>query len=285
MKFKLWLVQMESKLLDKKGNAEKIVNYLDRAAKAKVSLVAFPELSLTGYEIHENSWKLAETIPGPSTQQMMDKAKKEGIYVVLGMPELSNGYVYNSAPMFGPEGLVGISRKLHPATGWTPYVVLDEEMFFKPGPVDIETFETQLGKIGVIICRDLFFAEAARAHGLRGAQLIICIMAVPLVFDPTMKIAQTLAVVRAMENAAWVSCVDAVGHQGTVDFAGGSIIVSSSGEVLKMASVGKDAKEEIMEVELDTEAILNARIAANKIACFDMRPNLLRKVADIAEQY
>ena len=284
MKFKVWLVQMESKPCDKKGNADKIVSYLDKAVKAKASLVAFPECSLTGYLIREKSWELAEPIPGPSTQEIMEKAKKEGIYVVLGMPELDNAYVYNSAPMFGPEGLVGIYRKLFLPTFWTPMLSFEEDVFFKPG-LNPVTFDTELGRIGVIICRDIFFAEAARAHALRGALLIICIMGAPLAFDPTMRIAHIFAQARALENAAWFAVVNIVGRQGTIYFSGGTLIANNLDEIVKMASMGKDAKEEIVEVELDTEAMLRARIAANKVACFDMRPSILRKVADIAEQY
>ena len=117
---KLWLVQMEPTLYDKASNAEKILGYIDRAAEGGVDLVVLPEMALTGYMCQERFFELAEPVPGPSTLKIMNRAREKNVYVLMGMPELKGTYIYNSAVLFGPEGLAGVYRKLVLATFWSP---------------------------------------------------------------------------------------------------------------------------------------------------------------------
>ena len=276
---KLWLIQFQASLRNKRDNVEKMLSYVDRAAKARVDLVAFPELSLTGYVCHEKHRELAESIPGPSTTPIIDLAKREGIYVTLGMSELSGSYIYNSAPLFGPEGVVDIWRKLFLATALTPQCVFEEGMFFKMGS-DIVTSDTRQGKLGVMVCKDIFYPEIARTHAVRGALLLLCLSAAPfslpkLSFLPVGK-------ARAIENVAWFGYVNLVGVEDGVTFTGGSFIANQLGEAVKCASEGEEAQEEILECEIDTQAALKTRLSSTWLK--EVRPDILRLASEAAAQ-
>ena len=80
---KLWLVQMDTKLGDKKANASKMLGHLADAAKTGVDLIVFPELVLTGYFCHQRFPELAETIPGPSTMEILETVKNSNMYTVI----------------------------------------------------------------------------------------------------------------------------------------------------------------------------------------------------------
>lgn len=281
---KLWLVQMDTSLGDKKANAKKMLNYLEEAAKSAVDLVAFPELVLTGYFCHSRFHELAETIPGPSTTQIMEMVKKRGMYVVLGMPEIRGPYVFNSAAMFGPEGVTAIWRKLVLATAWSSMCVFDEGMYFKPG-CDIVTPETKFGKIGLEMCRDIYYPEIDRVHSHRGAFLLICISAAPHPREYIVPIErfQTLGKARSLENCACLAYVNRVGFEEGASFGGGSFITNEKGEIQKIVSQSNDAREEVLEHEIDVEAVLKAKYAS--IFVRDARPEIMRKAADILGEY
>lgn len=277
---KLWVVQMEPKLLDKKANIEKIVNYMGRAAEAKVDLLVFPEMALTGYMCQEKFFELAEPVPGPSTQELMNHAKKKNLYVLLGLPELSNAYVYNSAALLGPEGLVGVYRKLVLATVWSPTTIFDEGMFFKHG-VNIETFDTRFGRIGVEICRDIYYPEITRAQAYQGAMILVCISAAPGI--SLYERFHVLARARAQENCSWFIYVNHAGKQKNAFFGGGSCIVSYTNEIKKIASAGNEAKEEVIEQEIDMNETLKERLSRWYLVG-DSRADLLQQAADIVSE-
>ena len=96
---RIHLVQMKPKLFDKKTNLEIMARYIEQAVKQKISLVVFPELSLTGYMCRKAFAELAEPIPGPSIRDIALKAQKNKIYVLFGMAEKKGDGIYNSAPL------------------------------------------------------------------------------------------------------------------------------------------------------------------------------------------
>ena len=112
---KVYVVQMESAYTNKEANLIKILDWINMGADAQADLIVFSEMCLTGYNCHQKYIDLAECIvpePGPSVKQVMELARKRGVYVILGMPEINNTYLYNSAAVFGPEGLVGAAPEL-----------------------------------------------------------------------------------------------------------------------------------------------------------------------------
>jgi len=226
-KLKVALAQISCKRGDKTENIRKIERNVEKAGKEGADLVVFPELSLTGYLLRDQIYELAETIPGKSTDILEKLAKKTGTHIVFGMPELSGktqATVYNTAVLVGPNGLIGKYRKMYLPT----HSVFEEKRYFRPG-YQTAAFETELGRIGLIICYDIFFPEVARLTRLKGAQLILCISASPATRRAFF---ETLTTARAIENTAFVAYVNLVGIEDGLQFWGGSRLIGPNGKIL-----------------------------------------------------
>jgi len=135
-----------------------------QAAKEKADLVVLPETLTyygTGLKMHE----CAETIPGPSTDYFGGLAKQHGLHIVAGLVEQDGPAIYNVAVLIGPQGqLIGKYRKVCLPRG-------EIEAGLTPG-TDYPVFETEIGKIGMMVCYDGFFPEVARALSVNGAEII-----------------------------------------------------------------------------------------------------------------
>lgn len=234
-KIKLALAQISSKRENKKENLKKIETLTVKAQAQGADLVVFPELSLTGYVVRDQIYELAETIPGPSTQKIEELAKRTGMYIVFGMPEVSEktkATLYNTAVFIGPEGYIGKYRKMYLPT----HSVFEEKRYFRPG-YQAAVFDTPLGKIGLCICYDLFFPEVTRLARLNGAQLIVAISASPAVRRSYFEI---ITAARALENTAFLAYVNLVGVQEGLQFWGGSRLVGPTGDVAVKAKYDEE---------------------------------------------
>ena len=273
-KIRIALAQISCKRGDKAKNIRKIEAKVTKAKRLDAKLVVFPELSLTGYTLRDRIYELAETIPGKSTTALENLAKKTGTYIVFGMPELSEktqATIYNTAVLVGPDGFIGKYRKMYLPT----HSVFEEKRYFRPG-YQTAVFETELGKIGLIICYDIFFPEVSRLARLSGAQLIVCISASPATRRTFF---ETLTVARAIENAAFLAYVNLVGVEDGLQFWGGSRIVGPNGKVLTKA---KYNKEDVVLGEIDYADIrpIEAFVPTLK----DLRPELFDKLKETAEK-
>ena len=234
-KFKIALAQIACKRADKKENLKKIENFVEKAKNQSADLIVFPELSLTGYVVRDQIYELAETIPGPSTQVIEKIAEKTQTYIVFGMPELSEktqATIYNTAVLVGPKGYIGKYRKMYLPT----HSVFEEKRYFRPGYQAV-AFDTEIGKIGLIICYDIFFPEVSRLTRLKGAQLIVCISASPAVRKTFFEI---LTAARAIENTAFLAYVNLVGIENGLQFWGGSRLIAPNGKVLAKAKYDEE---------------------------------------------
>jgi len=271
--FKLALAQISCKRGDKEANIKKITNYIKKAEKHGASLVIFPELSLTGYTIRDELYDLAETVPGKSTKALERLAKQSNMYIIFGMPELSEktqGTIYNTAVLVGPEGLIGKYRKMHLPT----HSVFEEKRYFRPG-YQASALETELGKIGLIICYDLYFPELCRLTRLKGAQLSVCISASPAVRRTFF---ETLTLARAIENTTFLAYVNLVGIEDGLQFWGGSRLVSPSGKVIAKC---KYDKEDFLVAEVNYMDIKPIEIFVPTIK--DLRPELFDELKESAK--
>ena len=234
-RFKLALAQISCEQGKKAENLKKMERILTKATKYGAELAIFPELSLTGYVVRDQIYELAENIPGPSTRVMERAAKKNGVYIIFGMPELSGrtqATVYNAAVLVGPEGLIGKYRKMHLPT----HSVFEEKRYFRPG-YQIATADTRLGKIGLIICYDIYFPELTRLARLDGAQLIVCISASPATRRTFF---ETLTAARAIENTSFLAFVNLVGVEDGLQFWGGSRLIAPNGHVISQAKYDEE---------------------------------------------
>ncbi|MFB4162228.1 carbon-nitrogen hydrolase family protein [Alteribacillus sp. JSM 102045] len=209
------------------SNLEKMKHYTEDIAVKGAELVVFPELALSGYNCGDSFFDIAESIPGASTQFLEKLAVKHNIYIIWGMPEKSvNGVLYNAAVLVGPEGYIGKWRKNtlpgH-ATDKTGPGAFPDRRYFKAGE-DLPVFSTNIGKIGVLICYDIFFPELARMLTLKGADIIVGISGSPSfekdIFEPIVK-------VRAMENTVNFVYTNLVGKEGETEYWGGGCIIGA----------------------------------------------------------
>ena len=274
---KLALVQMKSELHNKKYNLEKAMDLASQAAKDGAEFVAFPEMALTGYVCGKRIIEHAEPIGGPATEKLTKLAKDKNIDILFGMPELNGTLVHNSAVLIEPDGVLGVYRKLYLVSFDYAGVRYEEHLFFKPG-FDIKVFDTRFGKIGVEICYDFWFPEIERCCSLQGAWLLFNISAAPFEVPETF---QLLARARAVENQAFFAYVNEIGSQEGVVFEGGSCIVDNTAKIIESAGYGENLEDEIIQKELDPDIITRARLDLPLLR--DVRPEILRRVANIAE--
>ena len=273
-KIKIALAQISCKRGDKVENTRKIEREVTEAKQQGAELVIFPELSVTGYTVRDQIYELAETIPGHSATVIGKLAKKTGTYIVFGMPELSEktqATVYNTAVLVGPDGFIGKYRKMYLPT----HSVFEEKRYFRPG-YQTPVFETELGKIGLIICYDIFFPEVSRLARLKGAQLIVCISASPATRRTFF---ETLTVARAIENTAFLAYVNLVGIEDGLQFWGGSRLVGPNGKALIEAKCDEEDLA-IGEIHYADTRPTETFVPMLK----DLRPELFDKLKETAEK-
>jgi predicted amidohydrolase len=161
------VVQFSPNSGDVAGNLDRVAG--ETAALGDADLVVFPELVVTGSVAdRETAERLAESIPGVSTERLREIAASAGAYLVAGLIErdADSGQLYNSAVLVGPSGVCGTYRKLHLAG--------EDRAWATPGDLGLPTFDIPAGRIGVLIGYDVLFPEAARSLALDGADIIAC---------------------------------------------------------------------------------------------------------------
>ena len=272
--FNVALAQISCQQADKAKNLTKIKKTVAKAKKLGAELVIFPELSLTGYVVRDEIYELAERIPGPSTRTMEEIAKKNQIHLVFGMPEISDkteATLHNSAVLISPEGLIGKYHKMYLPT----HSIFEEKRYFRPG-YETAVFDTELGKLGLIICYDIYFPEVTRLTRLKGAELIVCISASPGVRRSFFEV---LTVARAIENTAFLAFVNLAGIQDGLQFWGGSRLIGPSGRILVQAKYDEDDFV-IGEVNYPDIRSIEAFVPTLR----DLRPELFDQLKKSAEE-
>jgi len=272
--FNIALAQISCHQANKAENLTKIKKIVSRAKKQGAELVIFPELSLTGYVVRDEIYELAERIPGPSTKIMEEVAKKNQIHLVFGMPEISDkteATLHNSAVLIGPDGFIGKYHKMYLPT----HSIFEEKRYFRPG-YQTAVFDTELGKLGLMICYDIYFPEVTRLTRLKGAELIVCISASPGVRRSFFEV---LTVARAIENTAFLAFVNLAGIQDGLQFWGGSRLVGPSGRILVQAKYDED---DFITGEVNYPDIRSTEAFVPTLR--DLRPELFEELKKGAEE-
>jgi predicted amidohydrolase len=267
-KIKIALAQISAKRENKRENLRKIEEYTKKAQKQGANLVVFPELALTGYVVRDQIYELAETIPGPSTRVVEEIARKTGVHIIFGMPELigiAKATIFNTAVLVGTNGIIGKYRKMYLPTHST----FEEKRYFRAG-YQTTSFQTLVGTIGLCVCYDLFFPEVCRLTRLKGAQLIVAISASPAIRKNYFEI---LTTARALENTAFLAYVNLVGVEDGLQFWGGSRLVSPTGEILAKARLND---EDLITQEIDYDDIRPAEAFIPVLK--DIRPELFEEL-------
>lgn len=208
---------------DKDANLSRIKDYVVAAGRRGMNMIVFPETALTGYDndlehvgMDKMHCRLAETIPGPSTDAVAALARQYDMYVVFGMPELSDGKVYNSAAIIEPSGKTYSYRKLH--------LPFDEKEWAVRGD-DPVLIDTPFGPVGVTICYDTYcFPELIRYYRAKGARLCLNVTACPDA-PCTAGAARLTIPAYAYINYVYIASANLCGYDKRSRFIGGSSVV------------------------------------------------------------
>lgn len=259
---KIGLIQ-QANTPDIKNNTEKLKSNIREAAKQGAELIVLQELhnSLYFCQVEDTAiFDLAETIPGPSTDEFGVLAKELGVVIVLSLFERrAPGLYHNTAVVMEKDGTIaGKYRKMHIPDDPAYY----EKFYFTPGDLGFEPINTSVGKLGVLVCWDQWYPEAARLMAMKGADLLIYPTAIGWESTDTQdeKNRQQGAWVisqrgHAVANGLHVVSVNRTGYErdpsgqtNGITFWGNSFVAGPQGEILWQAS---SDKEEIKVVDID----------------------------------
>ncbi len=258
MKLKIALAQIDSVLGDVHKNVKKHLLAAERAKKLGADLVVFPELSLTGYSIKDMNWDLSIRIdrPGREYEPLVRMSKSISI-LAGGIEEDPEFRLYNSALLF-EDGKVEVAhRKVYLPT----YGMFEEGRYFSPGE-RVQVVESKHGRLGVLICEDLWHLPLPYILAQQGAQAII-----GLVASPTRVVGNEIDLPIATSNrenhksyarllTTYIAFCNRVGYEDGVNFWGGSGVIGPDGEVLSSA---KQFDEDLVIAEIDENEVRRAR--------------------------
>jgi N-carbamoylputrescine amidase len=276
-KFILGLVQMAC-APDPQENLERAISRVEEASRAGAGIVCLPELFRSQYFCQREDpafFDFSEPIPGPTTQALSGVARKMRLVVVAPVFERrAPGVYHNSVVILDASGEVaGLYRKMHIPDDPAYY----EKFYFAPGDLGFQAFDTEVGRIGTLICWDQWYPEAARLTALRGAGVLFYPTAIG--WHPHEKEAggeaqrdawRTVQRSHAIANGVYVAVVNRVGHERLpaagggspgphdpgIEFWGSSFVADPFGVVVAEASCDR---EEILLAEVDPQRIEDVR--------------------------
>ena len=249
-KVTLGLVQMDCVLGNVSANLERAERYVRQVAAKGAQIICLPELCTTGYRpdlLREKLWELSEPVPGPATDKFARLAKELGVYIILPMNERGQmtGIMHNAAVFIDKMGEVqGVFRKVH--------AYATERYYFTDGNA-YPVFETEFGKVGILICYDMGFPEVARILTLKGAEILF----VPSAWCQEDEDIWDINIpARALENQVFLAAVNRVGQEENLVMHGKSKIVDTRGKILIEAA---RFQEDIIVATVDLEEIIVGR--------------------------
>jgi N-carbamoylputrescine amidase len=259
----LGLVQMSAG--DNPGaNLAKAVARINAAAKKGAQIVCLQELFRSRYFCQsedQRNFKLAETIPGPTTEGLGELARKNQIVIVASLFEKRSAGVYhNTAVVIDADGsMVGKYRKMHIPDDPLYY----EKFYFTPGDLGFPSFDTRYGRVAALVCWDQWFPEGARLAALSGAEILFYPTAIGWIPNEPRAVAQNQRAAwqliqrsHAVANGVFVASVNRVGREGKIRFWGHSFVAGPFGEIV--AQAGGD-REAILLAECDLSKIEETR--------------------------
>ena len=253
---KIGIIQQHN-TADVKDNVLRLVTKIRQLAKHGAELIVLQELHNTLYFCKEEQvdlFDLAEPIPGPSTQIFGNLAKELGVVIVISLFERrATGLYHNTAVVLESDGTIaGTYRKMHIPDDPGYY----EKFYFTPGDLGFKPIDTSVGRLGVLVCWDQWYPEAARLMALQGAQLLIYPTAIG--YDPNdttqeqerQRMAwQTVQRGHAVANGLPVVTVNRCGEEDGIPFWGTSLVAGPQGELLYEAPIIEEISR-IVDVDL-----------------------------------
>ena len=264
--YRVGLVQMQCGP-EPEQNLEHAMEMVREAAGKGANVVCLPELFMTQYFCQREDhafFDLAEPIPGPTSTRLSQLARQQGVVLIASLFEKrAPGIYHNTAAIFEKDGaLAGIYRKMHIPDDPLYY----EKFYFTPGDLGFKALDTNVGKVGTLVCWDQWYPEGARLTALQGANVLFYPTAIG--WHPAEKEEwgeaqhdawRTIQRAHAIANGVYVAVVNRVGHEtGNIrgdevkgpglDFWGGSFLADPFGRVI---AEGSHDKEEVLIGEVD----------------------------------
>ncbi|MFJ4068885.1 nitrilase family protein [Pseudomonas sp. NPDC089996] len=240
------------------GNLSKGLALALRAVREGANLIVLPELANTGYTFHSRAeaYTHAESLEdGPSLLAWERFAREQQVYLAAGFTERDGLRLYDSAVLFGPEGRLGHYRKAHL---WN-----QEKLWFTPGNLGFPVFETPIGRIGLLICWDIWFPEVPRLMASQGADIICSlnnwVWTPPPLFDAAGRcMASYLTMTAAHVNNLYIAAANRIGSERGGRFLGCSLIAGTHG--WPIGEVAGAEEECIVYADVDLSAARSAPI-------------------------
>ena len=246
----------------KNENLETVARAL---SDTEFDLLVLPEFFATGYQFlnGQEVESLSERVPeGLTTRYLADISIQKHCYIVAGLPERDGSQFFNSAVLTGPDGFIGLYRKTH--------LFFEEKLYFSPGDSGFQVWDTDVGRIGIMICFDWFFPESMRSLALRGAEIIghpanlvlpYCPAAMPL---------------RCLENRVFAITANRTGQEerkkeAPLRFIGQSLIATPKGTVQRTAPEDGQA---LMFAEIDPREACKKSLNKFNDLFADRRPEM-----------
>ena len=234
------LIQQRAEV-DKGANVRRALVAFEEAARGGAEVIAFAELAFERFHPQTpatgDPLTLAETIPGPTTEQFSRKARELGVVVILNLYERDGARAFDSSPVIDADGsLLGTTRMIH----ITDYPCFHEQGYYTPGDTGAPVYRTRAGRIGVAICYDRHYPEYMRALALAGAELVVVPQAGAVgewpdgLYEAEMQVA-------AFQNGYFVALCNRVGEEDCLKFSGESFVCAPDGRVIARAPAMQDA--------------------------------------------
>ena len=260
---KLGLVQLACQA-DPVVNIDRTIAQIESAAKLGADIVCLQELFSTQYfcqtQNHDN-FQLAESIPGPLTDRLSRLSRELGIVIVSSHFERrAAGLFHNTAVTFDTDGeIAGRYRKMHIPDDPN----FEEKFYFTPGDLGFQAAQTQHGQLGVCVCWDQWFPEAARLTAMTGAEILIYPTAIGWLADEKEAYGESqldawITIMRshAIANGVFVVAINRVGNEDSIEFWGASFVCDPYGNLIARAETGA---EQTLIVDIDLSQIEVAR--------------------------
>ncbi len=228
-----------------KENLKKSLEAIQRAAAEGADLVLFPEVQLTEFFPQfpgRDVKKYGITLDSPEVQAFCETCREAGIWAVPNIYLKENGKFYDASLLIDREGhITGVQKMVHIAQAEQFY----EQDYYDPSDTGFQVFDTEFGKIGIVVCFDRHYPESIRTEALMGADLIL-IPTVNTKSEPLEMFEWELRV-QAFHSSAAAAMCNRVGREAEMEFAGESIAVDANGSTILKA----DDSEKLFYVDLD----------------------------------
>ena len=258
MKFKLALAQIDPVLGNVQRNVEKHLVVADKAIQAGAQLVVFPELSLTGYSVKDMNWDLALNLEKDTSvvRPLIEKSKAISI-IAGGIEEGADFSIFNSAFLFEDGSIRTAHRKTYPPT----YGMFEEMRYFTAGKT-VRAIDTKHGRLGVVVCEDLWHPSVPYILAQDRAQLVIALVASPTRVTGNEERLQTSEINRGNHQtyarllSVYVAFCNRVGYEDGVNFWGGSSVIAPDGTLEASAKL---FDEDLIMAAIDENEVRRAR--------------------------